>query len=522
MNAEALPTPGDVQPVGPTGWAGVHNALPLVVSLPESAAARLLILGVAAGLLGQLLFVLQLPGINYPLWVALVLACAYLLHRPGAVLARNDVWLPVAAVGFAAFVGLRDEAPLLLFDVLASGGLALLALVAIGGRPVTGAGWASFLENGIVAGVTIVIGAVFAAPGLRRLNALTGGSSGTRRLAVVRGLLLALPLLVIFVVLFAAADAVFSAQLGSIVVLPNGAELAVRLTFAAITGWLFVGALCVAWLPPRASGEVTVPTVGLQLGIVEAVVTLAALDVLFAIFVALQAAYLFGGLDTLAVSGMTYADYARRGFFELLMVALLAAAVILAMRHFIERRTRSFVLLAGLLVVLTGVVLISAAYRMALYQGAYGWTELRFYVFVLIGWLAIGLLTLLAALIADRPAIVVRVAIGAGLLIAIGCNLFSPQAFVTQQNLARAIDPRLVAPGGETGLDVSYLSGLGADSIPTLINARSSLHQPQRADVDAVLQLRATRLLDLNAALGWPSFNLARQQALDHLTAAGY
>ena len=38
----------------------------------------------------------------------------------------------------------------------------------------------------------------------------------------------------------------------------------------------------------------------------------------------LQVAYLFGGLDTLDAAGITYAQYARRGFFELVAAACLA------------------------------------------------------------------------------------------------------------------------------------------------------------------------------------------------------
>ena len=54
------------------------------------------------------------------------------------------------------------------------------------------------------------------------------------------------------------------------------------------------------------------------------------LDLLFLAFVALQGAYLFGGQDTLAAGGMTYAEYARRGFFELLVAAFVVGGLVLA------------------------------------------------------------------------------------------------------------------------------------------------------------------------------------------------
>src|SRR5206468_10406762 len=111
------------------------------------------------------------------------------------------------------------------------------------------------------------------------------------------------------------------------------------------------------------------------LGVVEAVVILVAVDVVVALFVGLQVAYLFGGLDTLVAAGMTYSDYARRGFFELVAAACLAGAVVAALETTVARRTRPYLAALLALLGLTGVILVSAALRLRLDQDAYGWTE---------------------------------------------------------------------------------------------------------------------------------------------------
>ena len=50
---------------------------------------------------------------------------------------------------------------------------------------------------------------------------------------------------------------------------------------------------------------------------------LAALDLLFLLFVALQARWLFGGAGVIeATTGLTVSEYARRGFFELVTAAV--------------------------------------------------------------------------------------------------------------------------------------------------------------------------------------------------------
>jgi hypothetical protein len=60
----------------------------------------------------------------------------------------------------------------------------------------------------------------------------------------------------------------------------------------------------------------------ISLGAIEAGVMLGLLDLLFLAFVAVQVRYFFGGSALVqATTGLTYAEYARRGFFELVTVA---------------------------------------------------------------------------------------------------------------------------------------------------------------------------------------------------------
>lgn len=54
------------------------------------------------------------------------------------------------------------------------------------------------------------------------------------------------------------------------------------------------------------------------------------LDVLYAFFLAVQCAALFGGADYLARAGISYASYARSGFFQLVAVAAVNLACLLA------------------------------------------------------------------------------------------------------------------------------------------------------------------------------------------------
>ena len=498
--------------------------------MPDRLAARVIVIGVGAGLVGQLLFFGQLVGVNWVIWIAAVIGASFVVRRSDVRLDRGDVWLPVAALAFASFIGLREDPGLFLFDVFASSALTLASVVAIGGLPVTRNTWHTIARLGGSSIAMFWVGAAQLVHGLRPLRAaapMFSGSSVSRR--VGRGLAIALPLLIVFVLLFAAADAVFQnlirSALGFRVDL---AEWVGRLVFALFVGWLFTGTLVAGWLsrdrfPASASGVTATGTPRTRpLTPVEAITVLLTLDALFAIFVIIQAAYLFPGVDPLAASGLTYAEYARRGFFELVVVAVISGLVILALDWLIDRATLTYRLAAAGLVAMTGAVLISAAVRLGIYQQVYGWTELRLYVLAAIGLLAFGVAVMLAAIAFGRVQAVPKLVLAAGFTIAFACNVIGPQSFVTAQNLQRAANPALVPADGKSGLDTDYLAGLDADVIPLLVAGRGGLPAGEHDRVNVLLQSAASELRRQAQDVGWPSWNLSRQAALDALTAAGF
>ena len=509
-------------PLPATTWAPPE---PLVQPIPERTAARVVVLAIAAGFLAQLLFVGQLLGVNFPIWITAVLAGAWFLRPRTATFDRLDAWMPVAAVTFALFVSLREDGMLLAFDLLAACLLTLASVVAFGGHALTRGPWLRVIA---LAGKSILVylmGAVYMLPGVKPLVAAVSSRRAGRWGPVLRGLAIAIPLLIVFSALFAAADGIFQAQLRNVVNVEwIGPDAVGRAVVASIAGWLFAGTMACAWIAHRRGGVTAdeEAAANSRMGTTEALIVLIALDVMFLVFAALQAVYLFGGLDTFAVSGMTYSDYARRGFFELIIAALLAGAVIVVIDRLVGEKSLAYRIAAGALAVLTGVVVLSAFIRLGLYQAAYGWTELRFYALAAIAWLALAVVATLVAVLAKRARWLPQLVVGAGLFVAFICNLVGPQAFVTDQNIQRAIHPELVAPGGFAGLDVGYLDGLGADAIPAAVAARAQLPADLRGQLDVVLAHESANLRRDQQNAGWPSWNLARQRALDVLIAAAF
>lgn len=326
------------------------------------------------------------------------------------------------------------------------------------------------------------------------------GSPERRRAALpaLRGAAVATVLLAVFGGLFATADPAFRGLLERLALPAPSALLAGRLCVLVAAATLVGAAGLVAAAPEDRPAPASYA--GRVLRPVEWVLPLLMLDLLFAAFVSVQLTVLFGGRDhVLATAGLTYAEYARQGFGQLVVTAVLTLVVIAWAVRVVPRspgtdRLRKALL--GVLCVLTLVVLASASRRLGLYEQEYGFTRLRVSVDAAIAWLAAVLVLVLAAGSCRRArwlpsAVVLSVAVGL-LVFAAG----DPDARIAQRNVER------FAATGD--LDVGYLAGLSADAVPAL----QQLPEPQRSCVVDALRPEPEP---------WFAVNLARTRAREVL-----
>lgn len=312
-------------------------------------------------------------------------------------------------------------------------------------------------------------------------------------------------LLAVFGALFASADAAFANLLAR--ALPEIGPLTVirvLILFPLLALGLLGGTYLLA-APPDLSGLESSGTRRVRR--FEWVVPLALLDLLFLAFVLVQITVLFGGAaHVLGESGPTFAQYARSGFWQLLLVTALTLLVLGAAARWAPRHTvldRSLIrLLLGGLALLTLVVVASALYRMHVYQQAYGFTRLRILVSACELWLGLVFILVLIAGVRLRAAWLPRVVIGSAVLALLGLAALNPDRFIADQNIDRY---------ESTGrIDISYLSGLSADAVPAL----DRLPTPLR---DCALVNIADDLTDHPD--GWRGWNLARTQTRNLLAA---
>ena len=110
----------------------------------------------------------------------------------------------------------------------------------------------------------------------------------------------------------------------------------------------------------------------------------------YVLFIGLQARYLFSAFFGILPEAYTYAQYARQGFFELCVIALLNASFLIAMNGCAKtprRKNRGLLLENGILGVLTLLLLTTAASKLGMYIVAYGFTVKRCISSIFLIWL---------------------------------------------------------------------------------------------------------------------------------------
>ncbi len=449
----------------------------------------------------------QLPGLSVPLFLTGVVALSYRTLRRSVL---DDVSLGLAIV-FSGFAALRASEPLAALNILAA--IGLLGLVATSHTSSTVLGLLQKLME--LARAALGAPVFLVRPVSKQFSRLDLGRARPWLHAAVLGV----PVVIVFAALLASADRVFADAITPDLPSWDLSEFVAH-AFLVLAGSLGAGCLWRSALRRRGAGAEARGWSGVATERVPFhgwLFALAALDLLFFEFVAVQFAVLFGGSGRVHVTpGLTYAEYARSGFLQLIVVSILATLVILGIWDFGRTAgARERVWFRGLvtaMIVLTGVILASALKRLALYEDTFGFTLARFTGYVTMALIATFLGgTLLLVWLNRRKAIVV-LAIGCVVTGLAAVNLLSPERFVARRNVAR-----FNAAGK---VDPYYLGfGLGYDAVPAKIAMLARLEGDEARILRNALCGDARALAA--APSGWRSANVARSVARDALRKAG-
>lgn len=458
------------------------------------------------GLCFDYFFYGKVPGIGFPIYIVLVviglLAVAAYFNRR---IDKQVMWLLVPLGFFSFMVFIRSSVLLTFLNIIAS--LLLLLLVAR-------ISFAEKLKNFLVADYIKIffLPFEFIRPLLQTLSALfmLPGADKDRKVLwqVIKGIIVAIPILVVFLMLFSSADLVFQKYLSDLIRINIKPETVFRLILVLIAALAFTGAYSYIFSKsPEALPETNNKLY--PVGHIEASILLGSINVLFLIFIFLQLTYLFGGESNISSQGFTYAAYARKGFFELIAVAVISFLILWSTEKYIVRKNAEhsllFKILSSALIAQAALIMGSAFKRLSLYEEAYGFTTLRFYSHAFIILLAVIFCLLLYKIYKDRRenAFAFRIFISVTLFLTV-MNLLNPEAFIARQNVERF---------ETTGkLDIYYLSGLSDDAISANIKILSIANEDLRRSFGRELYRRAKRA-DSALFSRWQSLNISRIKA---------
>ena len=224
-------------------------------------------------------------------------------------------------------------------------------------------------------------------------------------------------------------------------------------------------------------------------------------------FFLVQYAYMFGAIHYVLPEGFSPAEYARKGFSEMLIIALINFAIYFIYIKFkaISSKTYAFFInmFITILVLSTLAILFSAHLRLTLYEAAFGYTYLRilthsfmFFLFALI------LVALIKIWIHQVP--LKKTYIVISLIAFISINYMNIDRLIAVNNIQRYYEI------GE--IDEHYLHQLSLDSYPNLVDFYMDHHTSPN-----IYQKFNQKYKILTKADHWASFNISRRNAIEAL-----
>lgn len=472
----------------------------------------------------DLLFWNNVLGISFSIFIILSLGIGLLLsYKEKIYPAKRTLWLIAPILFFAVMTFIRLE-PLsnflsFLFTLIS---LAVFTHSYLGGK------WYSYsIINYLSAGFGLIASAISLPrkilPQLNNDEKDEGSKSKLNRaFPYIRGVILAIPLLLIFTSLLASADPIFSRYVEDLLDFIDDldiGEFLFRSFYVLVLTYLMIGIYLHAFHKnhdenigdPKTNKSIRF------LGYIETTVILISVLGLFSAFILTQFQYFFGGSENINLEGFTYAQYARRGFGELVMVAFLSLSLFFSLSWVSRRETDSQQkVFSGLGIgigVMVVIMLISAFKRLLLYEAAFGFTRLRTYTHVFIIWLGLLIISfiLLEYFRKQYRFLFAVMVIAVGFAATI--NIINVDSFIVKQNLSRANQ-------GES-LDIGYLSSLSPDSLAALttLYSEQSINEAQREKIAAVITCLAIRNVFFNYETNpgqtykWQSFHVSRFSA---------
>ena len=491
---------------------------------------------VLLGVIADLLFRQSSLGLNVFLWFGLLSLAmvAITIRRKRKLLDSQTLALHGALIFFAFSYVWRDSSELKFFSFVA-----ILSILTVQVLPALRikthlAGVIHYIVAGAWAAISVAFGPLILLLEDIKWKSLPSTGLSKHLISVAKGLAIALPIFFVFGALFMAADAAFEGLVQNTFQIDAGFLIAHAVTIG-IVSWLVAGYLRASVIDVDTvsvdpllttkldEGKKQVPSVTLHisedltkegeenkdvtpkpkeekqkwdwrkfdnsvmpefftLGAIEIGIILGLVNLLFLSFVIVQLPYLFGGMDLVQnTPDFKLAEYARRGFGELIAVAALVLPILLG-SHWLLRDDKPldeklFRALAGVQIGLLFIIMASAAQRLLLLTGnlGYGLTAERLYPIVVIILLAMVFVWFGVTVLRGMREQFAWGALWIALFMLGTLHVLNPDDFIVRTNI------RLMEEGRT--FDAYYNANLSSDAVPVLLEALPSLSSSDREEV---------------------------------------
>lgn len=424
------------------------------------------------GVMADLLLFGKEPGISFFIFIAMMVALSLIITRKyEKKITKTQMLFLAFSLILSVEVFLRSNPFLTFFSVI--GSLYLLLLTGILSEE------ENFFNSRIIRFISAPIifiinsfkssASFISRPECLLENQEKIGSNEFR--SVIKGVIMALPLLLVLGWFLYSADMIVQAyvnKLFDVFYIKINFQSAARILIVFVISYILIGVF------GKITAKKTIETLEEKInpkkstGFIESMTVMSLVETLFLAFISIQFFYLFGGknyvwgLDTY----VTYSEYAKNGFSELIFVAVISFLLIYTIDKTSKIETskekKTFKFLSAALFTEISIILFSALRRLLLYVDGYGLTLSRFLAFAVLFWIfSIFLLILYKIFLEKKNSVFIFMAFSLTVAVWIGINILNPDAFIARANIERTAEGK--------NIDPFYFTSLSDDAVPEIV-----------------------------------------------------
>lgn len=331
---------------------------------------------------------------------------------------------------------------------------------------------------------------------------------------IILGILITIPVLIIVLFLLSSSDLVFNYYITDWISnidfdlnFDFGHLLTIFLVFIATFGFMWSFNYPIQRVIVYKKDKTTVSSSVIF-------VLLISLNIVYLLFAIIQSSFLYTSGGKSLPAGITYAQYARTGFFQLLLVTLINLSIVYLSTKYIgyknNKAKKISKILLSLIVLFTLNMLYASHFKLSLYENYYGFTYLRFYVHYTILTIFILLIIALAGIWSKKVSIAKLTLISLLSMYTI-INFFNVDAFIAKRNIQRYRDTDKI--------DMAYNISLSVDAFQEIYSLKDEtdyyVSYNSKEYIDRILD-------ELDTYTKWYEFNIKKNSIKEFLKDEGY